>query len=100
MAEATAAGVLPHLFWDYTYRELAAAFEGAAIKRRRDHQLHLWAHFQGQGFARAKRLPRLSDLLRKLEPSRVMSPEGLRSAIINMARAMGATVTHRKKDGG
>lgn len=100
MAEAHAARVPPHRLLDYTYRDLAAAFDGEAIRRRRDRQLHLWAHYQGEGLHRTKALPNLTGLLRKLEPMRVMSPRGLRNAILNMARAMGAKVTRRKKGDG
>ncbi len=42
-------------------------------------------------------MPELAPMLRKLEPSQVMSPKAMRSAIIGTAMALGAKVRHVKK---
>lgn len=97
MAEAAAAGVAPHLFWDYTYRELHALMRGSAIRARRQHQLAIFGAYQGERFARTKRLPDLKALLRKFEPVRVMSREALKATVLGIAQAMGAVVVRRPK---
>lgn len=97
MAEAAAAGVLPHVFWDFTYRELYAAFAGRNIVQRRQHQLGLFEAWHTAAFYRSKKMPVLADLLRKMEPGRVMSSRAIRAAIIGAAQAMGAVVRIVKK---
>lgn len=97
MAEASAAGIHPHLFWDYTFRELHAVMRGAALNAKRAHQLALFESYHVESFARTKRLPTLKSLLRKLEPARVMSRDAIRSVVLGMAEAMGAQVVRRKK---
>lgn len=96
MAEASAAGVHPHLFWDYTWRELYAVLAGATLRTRREHKLVMWGHWQGQSLSRQRRLPELKTLLRRLDPSRVMSASSLRAAVIGMAEAMGAKIVRKK----
>ncbi len=97
MVEAAAAGLLPHLFWDYTMRELHALLGGAALRARREHKLVLWGHWQGQNLRRSKRLPDLRQLLRKLDPARVMSGQAIRAAILGIAESMGARVVRKSK---
>lgn len=100
MAEAAAAGVLPHIFLDYTHRMLYAAVKGASLATMRKRQGQLWAAWTGANFTRAKRLPALEPLLRKLEPRpSVMSTSAIRSAVLNIAKTMGATVRYVKKKG-
>lgn len=92
-----AAGIPPHIALDYTPRELFAVFAGRNISARRDHQLAIFEAWHVEAFARNKRLPKLQDLLRKMDEPKVMSPKAIRSTIIDVARAMGATVRYVKK---
>lgn len=97
MAECAAAGLPPGEFFDYTYRMIAALLEGAKKREIREHQLHLWAQYQGQALSRTKRLPNIATLLRKLEPNKPMSGREIRHWLMEAARQMGAKVTRRKK---
>lgn len=97
MTLAFRAGVPPWRFWDLTYRELTACLRGSAEIARDAHKLHLFGAYQGVMLTRQKRPPPLADLLRKLDPRKIMSPKALRAAIIGAARAMGAKVTIRGK---
>lgn len=97
LAEGMAAGIPPHILLDYTPRELYAVFAGRNLAQRRLHALAIFQAWHGEAFARTKRLAPLGDMLRKLEPPRVMSPRALRANIVGMAQAMGATVRHVKK---
>lgn len=97
MAECAAAGVPPHLFWDYTWREINAVMAGAAIRARRDHKLALLNAFQTANWTRAKRLPDLQQLLRRLDPVRAMNPDAIRRSVLGIAKALGAKVEHRPK---
>lgn len=94
-----AAGVMPHDALDYTARMLNAAIDGAAERQRIAMALGLWTAHHGEGLARTKRLPDLAVMLRKLQPGggAPMSPKEQHSAIMQMARAMGARVVHKKK---
>lgn len=88
----------PWRFWDLTYRELAAHMEGAAIKARVVGKNSLWAAWQTANFTRAKKLPVLGPLLRKLDPRpAVMDNKSLRAALVGAAMAMGSKVVYRKK---
>lgn len=98
MAEAASVGILPHVLLDYTPRELFAAMKGAGLRQLRDQKLSLWASWNTANFSRAKKLPSLEPLLRKLDPSPVkMTAKAIRQVVFSMAAAMGATVTRRKK---
>lgn len=97
MAEAAAAGVLPHLFWDYTYRELHAVLAGAKLTARRQFKLHLWTAWQGVNLSKAKKLPPLKGLLSKLDPIRDMSASEIRQAVMGIAESLGARVVRRKR---
>lgn len=97
MAEAAAVGIPPLQFWDSTYRELYAAFQGDAIRRRRDRQEAISAAWHGAAFERSKRLPDIRAILRKMEPMREMTNHELRASILGIAKAMGATVEYRKR---
>lgn len=99
MAEASAAGVHPHLFWDYTWRELYAVLQGSTLRARRDHKLALFNAWHGANLRRGKRLPELRTLLRKLDPVRVMSAGSIRAAVMGIAQALGANVVRKKKRG-
>ena len=97
LAEGMAAGIPPHVLLDYTPRELYAVFAGRNLANRRAYALALFQAWHAEAFARGKRLPPLKDMLRKLEPPRVMSTQAMRRHILGMAEAMGATVRHVKK---
>lgn len=97
MAECAAAGVPPHLFWDYTWREIHAVLEGSAIRARRDHKLATYTAWQTANWSKAKRLPDLKQLLRKFDPVRAMNPDAIRRSVLGIAKALGATVEHRPK---
>ena len=100
MIEAAAAGVPPHLFWDYTFRELHGLLTGAQLIARRSHKLALFGAYQAEGLARTKRLPPLEKLLSKLDPLRDMSAKDIRAAVLGMAQALGAKVVRRSKTKG
>lgn len=87
----------PWRFWDLTYRELFAIFKARNIDQTRTHKLAIFEAWHAAAFYRSKRLPELGPLLRKIEPSRVMSPKEMRATIIGTARAMGAKVVIHKK---
>lgn len=95
MAECSAAGVHPQDFWHLTPREVYAVLAGSGLKARRAHKLTLWGHWQGANLQKAKRLPDLKSLLRKLDPVRVMSSASIRAEVMEMAKAMGAAVVHK-----
>ena len=100
MAECSAAGVHPQDFWHLTPREVYAVLAGSGLNARRAHKLTLWGQWQGANLQKAKRLPDLKSLLRKLDPLRVMSSASIRAEVMEMAKAMGAAVVHkvRRKD--
>lgn len=98
MAECAAAGISPLQFWSMTQREIYAVFVGGNIKARRDHKLQIFGAWHGQNMARGKRSPDLKQLLRQIDPPRVMSPKAIRAAVIGMAKAMGAIVVHKKRE--
>jgi len=60
--------------------------------------MSLWTAWHMVALDRSKKLPKLEDLIRKLEPARVMSPRDLRAAIIAAATAMGSSVRHVKRE--
>ena len=95
MAECSAAGVHPQDFWHLTPREVYAVLAGSGLRARRDHKLTLWGAWQTANLSKAKRLPDLKSLLRKLDPVRVMSSASIRAEVMNIAKAMGAAVVHR-----
>ncbi len=97
MAAAFAIGIPPDDMLDMTYRELYAAFKGHRDRSIRAHQLALYEAWHTAAFYRSKKMPELLPMLRKLEPSRVMSPKALRSVIVGAAMAMGAKVRIVKK---
>ena len=97
MTEAAAAGILPLEFWDCTYRELYNAIAGEHVRRRRDRQAIMWGAWHGAAFERAKRMPNLGTLLRKMEPVREMSNRELRASILGIAHVLNAEVVHRKR---
>lgn len=95
--ELAADGIPPHVAVDYTLRWIHVFLEGRALARTRDMQLAIFHAWQNQNLSRHKKLPNLPSLLRKLEPAREMSPKAIRSAIKNMAKAMGAEIRVVKK---
>jgi len=97
MAECSAAGVHPHLFWDYTYREIFAVLAGSRLVTTRAHKLTLFGAWHGANLQNHKRLPDLKSLLRKLDPVRAMSASSIRTEVMNIAKAMGAAVVHRTR---
>lgn len=92
-----AAGIPPHIFWDCTYREVFAIFTGRNLRSMREHKVAMFSAWHAAAWTRAKKMPNLSDALRKLEPARVLSTKAMRSQIFGMAQAMGATVRYVKK---
>jgi len=97
MTEAAAAGIPPLHFWDCTYRELYNALAGEHVRRRRNRQEIMFGAWHGAAFERAKRIPDLNTLLRKMEPVREMSNQQMRAFVLGMAKAMDAKVTHVKR---
>lgn len=82
---------------DLTFRDCFTILEAQQKRSTRQMQVATFAAWQNQNLSRHKRLPNLADLLRKLEPARVMSAKAIRGAIMNMAKAMGAEVRYVKK---
>lgn len=70
---------------------------GARTQKIRARQDMLWQAWSFANFQRAKKLPPLLPLLRKLEAPRVMSTQEIRATILGMASAWGAKVTYKKK---
>lgn len=100
MAEASSIGIAPHILIDYTPRELYAAMVGAGLNHTRDQKMRLWQSWTNANFTRAKRLPELAPLLRKIDPSPVkMSAKAIRQTVFAMASALGAKVTRIKRKG-
>lgn len=98
MVECAAVGAPPHLFYDYTLREIHALMRGSALAARRHHKVAAFGAYQGAVFHQNKRAPQLYQaLLRRLEPARDMTHGALRSAIMAMAKSMGANVIVRKR---
>ncbi len=99
MAEAAAIGIPPHvLFESYDHRMLYAAFRGEALRDVRWRKKSVWASWNTANFTRAKKLPDLAGLLRKMDPSPVMmTAKQLRGVIFGIAQTMGAKITRRKK---
>ena len=97
MAEGMAAGIPPHVLFDYTQRELYAVFRGRNIAATRAHKLALYEAWHTAGFYRMKKLTPLADVLRKLDAPRVMSTRAIRATIMGLASALGAKVRHVKK---
>lgn len=75
-----------------TYREIAAVQKGYIERIRDGHKLALFQAWQTANLTRAKRMPNLATMLRKLDPRKLMQAGQLRSAILGAARAMGAKV--------
>ena len=80
-----------------TFRELYALFEARNLNAIRQHKLGLFTAWHTAAFYRQKRLSPLSDLLRKMEPSKVMSPRAMRAAIIGIAKAFSAAAKGGEK---
>lgn len=99
MAEASAAGLHPHVFFDYTHRMLYAVLKGAILSEARERKASLWGAWMTANFQRAKKLPDLAPLLRKLDPVPVsMTAREIRAAVVGMAKAMGAKITQKKRN--
>lgn len=97
MAEASAIGIQPHTFWRYTPRDLYAAFAGEKMAGVRRRKAELTMSWQTANFTRAKKLPELTPMLRRLDGPRVMTKQAIRATIIGMAHAMGAKVVYKKR---
>lgn len=99
MSECCAAGMTVEDFWKATFREIFNFLKGAGIRRRRDRQLAIYTAWHVEAFQRSKTLKPLANILRQMEPARVMSPQEVRAAIISAAEAMGSTVHYIDKRG-
>ena len=97
MAEAGAAGVPPHRFWDYTPHDAYFLMQGAQLAARRQLKAHLFGAWHVAVFERQKKIKPLAELLRRLEPLRDMSHKAIREAVLAMARNMGAKVVIKKR---
>ncbi len=100
MKQAAAVGVPPHRFWKYTLRELFAVFHGAAIADARNRQLAVFEAWHTEAYARTKKLPPLTDEIRRYEPGsrvRTMDNKSLRAAIIAAATMSGANVIRKER---
>lgn len=97
MVECAAAGVPPHLFYDYTLREVHVLLGGAGLVARRAHKLAAFSAYHAALFHQNKKAKVIYDrLLRRLEPVRDMTGAAIRSAIMGMAKSMGAIVVVKK----
>lgn len=98
MAEAAAAGLLPHQFLEYTPRMLYAVFAGNAIRSRRTAVSRATWAWQNANWTRAKKQPPLKPIIRQLDPPKTLSPSAMKDALVSAFSALGATVIRRKKD--
>jgi len=57
----------PDQFWRSTPREVLAFLEGVQLRLEREHQARAWLAWHIAALPRAKRLPKLEDLLGKRE---------------------------------
>jgi hypothetical protein len=103
MAECAAIGIPAWRFWEMTPRETFAHFQGDATRRRLDRAEKLWTAWHNAFFQRFndanKKLPDLKPMIERIQnpaPS-TMSPESVRKAVENYARAMGAEVRYVKR---
>jgi hypothetical protein len=95
--EAVAAGAPLQFVWDMTYFEIWLLLEAKQRRQTAALQVALFGAWQTESMARHKRLPNLGDLLRKLEPVRVMSVKSMHVAVRQIAKAFGATVKREKR---
>lgn len=99
MHEAAAVGLLPHLFWDYTPREVYACIKGSAIYLRRVEAKMIYAAWHTAVWGRVKKIKPLDQVMKAYQPkSGPMSTSGIRSVIMGIASALGAKVTRIKKE--
>lgn len=99
MADAAAAGALPHHFWDYTLRELTNALRGARQRDQRALDLAITGAWHAASFQRGKRLPRLDRVLKLLRPAPKQSPQDQRAFFLALHEQMGGeTIDLRKKE--
>lgn len=97
MVAAAHAGIPPHVAIDYTHRMIGWALDAHVEKMRSSAKSDVVLAWRIEAYQRIKRLPNLSEELRKLDPPRVMSPREQRASILGMAKAMGATVRYVEK---
>lgn len=97
MGKAAEAGIDLLRFWDMTYREVYATIGAYYERRLFDIENAIRSgHTAGQ-IGRAKRIPKLADLLKPLRPRKVMDPKAIRNAIVGINRALGGKVRYVPK---
>jgi hypothetical protein len=92
MIRASAAGLAPHLVLHYTPRELYAFMRGTERRFREEAKLALFGAWQTANLGRAnpkKHLPKLADLMRKLDENPDMTPQQLRAALLGWHKEAG-----------
>lgn len=72
-------------------------FAANDIRARRERKMLAWAHHAGAAWQRAKRIPPLSPILRRLDPPKPMSHKAIRDTVLTAFKAMGAEIVRRKK---
>lgn len=98
MAEAAAAGLLPHQFLEYTPRMLYAVFAGNSKRMKRTAiSRAVWA-WQNANWTRAKKQPPLKPILHNIDPPPPLSPAKMKAALVSAFSALGATVKYRKRE--
>ena len=99
MMLAAEAGVHPPVFWDLTYRELFAILRAHRRQTLRDQRQSIITGYYAGVIFRAKKAPKLQNLLRGLELERPppQTPEQLRRTIVGLNRAMGGKVRYVPK---
>lgn len=97
MTACAHAGIPPHEALNYTPRMIGWVLDAHVERMRQAAKDHITLAYRIEGFARTKRLPDIRQLLRKLDPPRVMSGSEQRAEILGVARAIGAPVRYVPK---
>lgn len=92
-------GISPLQFYDLTPRDVSIILEAQALKEKRRRHLHVWAAWKNAAWGRSKKMPDLRSELRPYAPRdrRVMDRSQIRSALMDMAKAMNIPVVFKKK---
>ncbi len=93
MADLAEAGIQPHVAWDYTLRDVAAALSGYGAKVLSDYRIAITGAYHAAGWARARHLPNLRQVLSKVRPQpRRMTDGEMTRAIDSLARAFNGKI--------
>lgn len=102
MAECHSIGIPPHVFWDYTPREIRNCFIGKSRELRELAKLQVLGAWHTANYSRVspkKHLPDMMKAIRLLDPAeeREQSSEELRAAVLGWHSAAGGAVKYVPK---